>query len=103
MRGSGTTDFGSLAVLLTSDQEPFEERETERLFRLVTAYWATFDEALHRISVDLHEGKPERGPSPSAMRFHQLETDLLHLSAFGPTFRQPDPAEVAEQEATVRD
>jgi hypothetical protein len=103
MRGTATTDFGALAVLLTSDQQPFEEGETERLCRLVTASWATFDEALHRIAGDLHEGKPERGRSPSAMRFHLLETELLHLSAFGPTFRQPDPAQVAEQEATVRE
>lgn len=103
MSGSGTTDFGALAVLLTWDQEPFEEGETERLCRLVTACWATFDEALQRIAVELHEVKPERGRSPSAMRFHLVETDLLHLSAFGPTFRQPDPARVAEQEATVRE
>ncbi len=101
--GTATTDFGAPSVLLTSDQEPVEQGETERLCRLVTACWAVFDEALHRIPLDLHEVKPERGRSPSAIRLHLLETDLMHLSAFGPAFRQPDPAQVAQQEAQVRE
>jgi len=32
-----------------------------------------------------------------------LETERMHLSAFGPSFRQPDPARVAEQETAVRE
>jgi len=70
---------------------------------LPTACWATFDNVLRSISADLHDKKPERGRSPSAMRLHLLETDRMHLSAFGPAFRQPDPAHVAEQEAAVRE
>jgi hypothetical protein len=103
MPGTATTDFGAPGVLLTSDQEPFAEGDIERLCRLVSACWATFDEALHGISVDLLEVKPEHGRSLSAMRLHLLETDRMHLSAFGPAFRQPDPAQIAEQEATVRE
>ena len=101
--GTATTDFGAPAVLLASDQEPFTEGESERLSSLLTACWATFDEALRRIPADLHEVKPERGRSPSEMRLHLLEADCMHLSAFGPAFRQPDPAHVAGQEATVRE
>jgi len=101
--GTATTDFGAPAVLLPSDQQPLEEGENERLCRLVSACWTTFDEALHHSAVELHEVKPEHGRSLSAMRLHLLETDRMHLSAFGPAFRQPDPAQVAEQEATTRE
>jgi hypothetical protein len=37
------------------------------------------------------------------MRLHLLQTDWMHLSAFGPAFRQPDLAHMAEQEAAVRE
>jgi hypothetical protein len=101
--GTATTDFGAPAVPLTSDQEPLEEEDIKRLISLLTACWATFDDALKSISADLHDIKPERGRSPDAMRLHLLDTDRMHLSAFGPAFRQSDPAHVAEQEAAVRE
>jgi hypothetical protein len=101
--GTATTDFGAPAVPLTSDQEPVEEADIELFISLLTACWATFDDALDSISEDLHDVKPERGRSPDAMRLHLLEADRMHLSAFGPAFRQPDPARVTEQEAEVRE
>jgi hypothetical protein len=101
--GTATTDFGAPAVPLTSDQEPLEESDIELFVSLLTACWATFDDALNSISADLHDVKPEGGRSPDAMRLHLLEADRMHLSAFGPAFRQPDPARVTEQEAEVRE
>jgi hypothetical protein len=101
--GTATTDFGAPAVPLSSDQKPLTEADIERLIRLLTACWSTFDDVLHSISADLRDKKPERGRSPDAMRLHLLQTDRMHLSAFGPTFRQPDPSHVTEQEAAVRE
>ena len=86
MPGTATTDFGAPAVPLTSDQEPLTEADIELQMSLLTACWATFDNVLRSISADLHDKKPERGRSPSAMRLHLLETDRMHLSAFGPAF-----------------
>jgi hypothetical protein len=103
MPGTATTDFGAPSVLLTSDREPLEEEDIERHISLLTACWSTFDDVLHRIPADLHDVKPERARSPSALRLHLLETEQMHLSAFGPAFRQPDPAHMAEQEAAVRE
>jgi len=103
MPGTATTDFGAPGVLLSSDLEPLEEGDIERNISLLTACWATFDDVLQRVPTDLHDGKPERGRTPSAIRLHLLETERMHLSAFGPPFRQPDPAHVAEQEAAVRE
>jgi len=101
--GTATTDFGAVSALLASDSEPFQEGETEQLSRLLQACWATFDEALMRIPAGQREVKPERGRSPDAIQFHLLEADLMHLSAFGPAFRQPKAEQVAEQITRVRE
>ncbi len=102
-QGTVTTDFGALSVLLATDLEPLTEDDIERLISLLIACWASFDSALHEIPADLHDVKPERGRSPSAIRLHLLEADRMHLSAFGPAFKQPDPEHVTEQEAEVRE
>jgi len=101
--GTATTDFGAPAVPLASDAKPLTQADIERLIHLLTACWSTFDDVLHSISADLHDKKPDRGRSPNAMRLHLLQTDRMHLSAFGPAFRQPDLAHMAEQEAAVRE
>ena len=86
MPGTATTDFGAPGVLLSSDLEPLEEGDIERNISLLTACWATFDDVLQRFPTDLHDVKPERGRSPSAIRLHLLETERMHLSVFGPLF-----------------
>jgi hypothetical protein len=101
--GTAITDFGAPGVLLSSDQEPFEEGESARLSALLIACWATFDEAMGSIAADQHDVKPEQGRSPDSMRLHLLETDCMHLSAFGHAFRKPEPAYVGEQEVMVRE
>jgi hypothetical protein len=101
--GTATTDFGALSVLFAADVEPLTEADIGRLVSLLTACWSTFDNALQNIPADLYDVKPERGRSPSAIRLHLLEADQMHLSAFGPAFRQPDPAHVAQEEAEVRE
>jgi len=79
---------------------PCRER---RGYSFNSACWSTFDEALQRVPTDSLDVKPQRGRSPNAIRLHLLEADLMHLSAFGPAFKQPDPAQVAEQERVTRE
>ncbi len=101
--GNATTDFGAPAILLQADQQPLTEADNERLTRLLIACWSTFDDVFLSIPAALRGKKPERGRSPEAMRLHLLEADLMHLSGFGPAFRRPDPARIAEQEGEVRE
>jgi hypothetical protein len=100
--GTAVTDFGAPSALLASDTEPLAGTETERLTRLLVACWATFDEAVRGVPADLQDVKPEHGRSPSAMRLHLLETDRMHLRAFGRAFHKADPAQLTEQEAALR-
>ena len=101
--GTATTDFGAPAVPLPSDQKPLTDADIERLIRLLTACWSAFDDVLRSIPADLRDKKPDRGRSPNAMRLHLLQTDKMHLSAFGPAFKQPDAAHMIEQEAATRE
>jgi hypothetical protein len=101
--GTAITDFGAPSVPFASDTEPLAETEIERLARLLDACWATFDETLRRVPADLHDAKPEHGRSPSAMRLHLLETDRMHMRAFGRAFHKADPAQLAEQEVAIRE
>lgn len=101
--GSAVTDFGAPGVLNAFDTQPWQEEEIDRCARLLQACWATFDEALQAFPASLQEVKPERGRSPLAMRLHLVETDLMHLSAFGPAVRPVDRHRLVEQEAGVRE
>ncbi len=95
--------IGAPSVLLTADQESLEEETIERLASLLTACWVMFDDIFSRIPPEARQVKPRRGRSPDAMRRHLLEADLMHLSAFGPAFKQPEPVRLVEQEAAVRE
>ena len=101
--GSAVTDYGAPGVLSAWDTQPWQAEEIERCARLLQACWATFDEALQLFPISLQEVKPQRGRSPLAIRLHLVETDLMHLSAFGPPARPADQHRLAEQEAGVRE
>lgn len=101
--GTATTDFGALSVLLACDVQPLDDEQLARLERLLVTCWASFDDALAAVPTDQRNQKPARGRSPDAIRLHLLEADLMHLSAFGPAAKPPDPARVAELEVRARE
>lgn len=100
--GTAITDFGGLSALLASDVNPLEDAEIERLAGLLKACWMTFDDSLPAFPVEQRGAEPERGRSPNAMRWHLIETDQMHASAFGPAVRPGDPAQMAQLESEVR-
>jgi len=101
--GTAVTDYGAPGVLSAFDTQPWQEEEIERCVKLLQACWATFDEVLQAIPASLQDVKPQRGRSPLAMRLHLVETDLMHLTAFGPAARPVDRHRLAEQETGVRE
>ena len=100
--GTSVTDFGALARLSSDDRRPFTAADVDRLQRLLSASWATFDAVYRRIPAAARSRKPGVGRSPAAMRFHLLDADLMHRAAFGPAFRKPAPDDVDRLEPTVR-
>jgi len=100
--GSAVTDFGALASVSADDLRPLTKLEVDRLQGLLSACWATFDDAYERVPASARAQKPEAGRSPSAIRHHLLDTDLMHRSAFGPAYRKPSPDEVDRLEPVVR-
>ena len=103
VQGNATTDFGAPAIPLTSDMSPLDDEDIERLVRLLTACWSSFDDVFYGIPAEIRSKKPEKGRAPDAMRLHVLEADLMHLSGLGPAYQRPDPSRIAEQEAAVRE
>src|SRR5712692_1083165 len=101
--GTAVTDYGAPGVLSAFDTQPWQEEEIERCVKLLQACWATFDEVLQAIPASLQDVKPQRGRSPLAMQLHLVETDLMHLTAFGPAARPVDRHRLAEQETGVRE
>jgi hypothetical protein len=76
--------------------------DVDRLQRLLSACWATFDAVYRRIPASARSRKPGVGRSPAAMRFHLLDTDLMHRCAFGPAYRKPSPDDVDRLEPALR-
>ena len=100
--GSATTDFGALSRVTDDDRRPLTAPEIDRLTRLLSACWLAFDAALARIPAATRSVKPKARRSPAAMRQHLLETDVMHLSAFGPAYRKPPPEAIDRLEPQTR-
>lgn len=96
VRSSATTDFGAPARLAVDDTRPLTAPEIDRLARLLVAYWSFFDAVLCEIPEPARSVQPEVGRSPAQMRQHLLDADVMHLSAFGPAYREP-PAEAIDR------
>ena len=102
VKGSAVTDFGAPAALSRFDTSGWDRRMRDRLARLLQASWDVFDAALAGVPLRLRSVKPRVGRAPAELRFHVLETDVMHLSAFGPAFRKPSREKVAEGERVTR-
>lgn len=96
IQGSATTDFGAPARLANADTLPLTTAEIDRLARLLSACWSVFDETLAQIPARTRALKPKVGRSAAGMRQHLLETDVMHLSAFGRAYREP-PADAIDR------
>ena len=100
--GNSVTDFGAPGVLTMWDTDPWQVEEIDQCTRLLQACWTTWDETYQAIPSGLQQTKPARGRSPFEMRLHMIETDLMHLSAFGPAAKKADPKRLDEQETGTR-
>lgn len=102
LEGTATTDFGALSQLAQDDIRPFTEAEIDRLSRLLSACWSTFDQGLQRIPAQARSTKPAVGRSPAMMRLHLLETDAMHMAAFNRPFHKPSEDNVSRLEPEIR-
>ena len=100
--GNSVTDFGAPGVLTMWDTDPWQVEEIDQCTRLLQACWAIWDETYQAIPSVLQQTIPARGRSPFEMRLHMIETDLMHLSAFGPAAKKADPKRLDEQESEAR-
>ena len=100
--GSPATDAGALSALLGEDTAPLDDADVARLASLLQACWATFDDILASAPASAPGTTRRKTRAPESVRLHVLEADFMHVGAFGPGFRQPNPATVDAQFADVR-
>lgn len=100
--GNATTDFGAPAFPIEEDLGPLDAPGRERRTALLVACWSAFDAALAAAPTAARDLEPGSGRSPAALRLHVCEAEVMHLSAFGPAYRPPDPADLAAIEGATR-
>ena len=84
LKGNSTTDFGAPDLIPTSDTQPLDEPELQRLQSILKACWLAFDS-----TVDMNKGKALRiGPRGGGRTLdgivqHVLEAEAGYLSKLG--------------------
>jgi hypothetical protein len=88
LEGDATTDFGAPHVPSKLDSEPLDDRELDRLSKLLQASWQKFDSAAQAASsTTLRTGPRGGGRDVPKMRAHVLESDASYVAQLGGRFR----------------
>jgi hypothetical protein len=88
LEGDATTDFGAPHVPPTLDSVPLDDRELDRLSKLLQASWQAFDSAARAAaSTPLRTGPRGGGRDLPKMRAHVMESDASYVSQLGGRFR----------------
>ena len=103
LKGGSGTDFGVPTSGGAADERPVDERQLDRLSRLLQASWAAFDRAAEAaIGVDLAKGPRGGGRDLERIVEHVLEAEVAYVSEIGARARATD-ADVPTRMAAVRD
>jgi hypothetical protein len=88
LEGDATTDFGAPHVPPTLDSVALDDRELDRLSKLLQATWRAFDSAARAAaSTPLRAGPRGGGRDVPKMRAHVLESDTAYIAQLGGRFR----------------
>ncbi|GIK36294.1 MAG: hypothetical protein BroJett011_01270 [Chloroflexota bacterium] len=103
LEGNTTTDFGAPDLAPSSDAEPVDDTELERLQRLLKACWQAFDTAVQTASgKELRKGPRGGGRDLEGITRHVLGAEAGYLSALGWKFRQGEAEDLSEELARTR-
>ncbi len=89
LRGSGTTDFGAPGELASSDGNPVNEAEAERLAKLVAASWAVLEQVAADAPAELRKGPRGGGRDRDRIVDHVLGAEAAYARQIGVRHRQP--------------
>jgi hypothetical protein len=84
LKGDATTDFGAPGVASAADERPLGDGELDRLRKLLTASWRTFDRTAGAAGgAHLRKGPRGGGRELDAIVSHIFEADRAYLSRLG--------------------
>jgi len=88
LEGDSSTDFGVPHVPPALDSLPLEDRELDRLSKLLQASWQAFDSAARAAaSATLRTGPRGGGRDLPKMRAHVLDSDGTYVAGLGGRYR----------------
>lgn len=102
LAGNTTTDFGAPDMAPSSDTQPIDEAELERLQAVLKACWRAFDAAVHQASgKQLRKGPRGGGRDVEGIIQHVLGADRGYLAQLAWKEKQrEDPNPTAQLEQT---
>ena len=104
LTGNSGTDFGVPAVPATSDSQPLDSAELERLIGLLQAAWGGFDTAAEGVSgMELRKGPRGGGRDRDRMIAPVLGGEQAYLRELGGTLPKMADSDIQPQLIAVRD
>lgn len=103
LAGNATTDFGAPDIPLSSDKDPIDASELQRLQTLLKASWVAFDEAVKMADgKELRKGPRGGGRDLQGIIDHVLGADASYLRRLGWKMEKVEEDEVEKQLARIR-
>jgi len=91
--GAGGTDFGVPSRVTDGDRRPTTAIEANRLRRLVTAAWTTFDRVVADAPTELRKGPRGGGRDRDKIVDHVLDADQAYCHEMGLRLARPSRAD----------
>lgn len=89
LEGDATTDFGAPNKAPSSDTQPIDDAELQRLQELLKACWRAFDAAIDAaMGKELRKGPRGGGRELEGIRQHVLGSDAAYLGSTGWKFKR---------------
>jgi hypothetical protein len=98
--GGTGTEFGVPGRVTDADRRPTSAAEADRLRRLVSAAWTTFDRVAATAPAELRKGPRGGGRDRDKMVGHVVEADGAYAREIGLRLKSPAPDDRAAVEAT---
>jgi hypothetical protein len=103
LEGDSTTDFGAPSIAPSSDTQPVDDAELQRLQTLLKACWQAFDAAIEEATgKELRKGPRGGGRELDGIVQHVLGSDAGYLGALGWKLEKRKAEELSEQLSRTR-
>ena len=103
LKGDATTDFGAPGMAPSADDEPLNQKGSERLRRILQACWAALDAAAGAaFGKELRKGPRGGGRELDAIVAHVTDAESAYLRSLGGSFKRDERADQSSEAEQLR-